>query len=75
MASEPDPDRLRALEVTPPFCALLLGLDIDLKKMGLAPALHIHTSTYDTEQHFKNLKAGCWMSTRRILSSGFSWQT
>jgi len=49
-------DRLRACEPTPPFCALLLGLDIDLKKMGFAPALHIHTSTYDTEQHFKNLK-------------------
>ncbi len=49
--------RLNKLELTPPFCALLLGLDIDLKKMGLAPALHIHTSTYDTEQHFKNLQA------------------
>ena len=49
-------NRLRALEVTPPFCALLLGLDIDLKKLGFAPALHIHTSTYDTEQHFKNLE-------------------
>lgn len=48
--------RLRAGEVTPPFCALLLGLDIDLKKMGFVPALHIHTSTYDTEGHFKNLK-------------------
>ena len=49
--------RLHRFELTPPFCALLLGLDIDLKKMGLAPALHIHTSTYDTEQHFKDLKA------------------
>jgi phytoene dehydrogenase-like protein len=49
--------RLRKLEPTPPFCALLLGLDMDLKKMGLAPALHIHTSTYDTEQHFQNLKS------------------
>jgi prolycopene isomerase len=49
-------DRLRAGEVTPPFCALLLGLGIDLKQMGFAPALHIHTSTYDTEGHFKNLK-------------------
>jgi prolycopene isomerase len=48
--------RLRAFEITPPFCALLLGLDIDLKKMGFVPALHIHTSTYDTEAHFKNLK-------------------
>jgi prolycopene isomerase len=48
--------RLHAFEITPPFCALLLGLDIDLKKMGFVPALHIHTSTYDTEAHFKNLK-------------------
>jgi len=49
--------RLNRLELTPPFCALLLGLDIDLKKMGLVPALHIHTATYDTEQHFRNLQA------------------
>ncbi len=44
--------RLGRLEPTPPFCALLLGLDIDLRARGLVPALHIHTSTYDTEQHF-----------------------
>ena len=49
--------KLTKLELTPPFCALFLGLDMDLKKMGLVPALHIHTSTYDTEQHFKNLSA------------------
>lgn len=47
--------RLGRLELTPPFCALFLGLDIDLKAMGLVPALHIHTSTYDTEQHFKDI--------------------
>ncbi len=50
-------NKINALEPTPPFCALFLGLDMDLKAMGLAPALHIHTSTYDTEEHFKNLKA------------------
>jgi prolycopene isomerase len=49
--------KLGRLEPSPPFCALFLGLDMDLKKMGLVPALHIHTSTYDTEQHFKNLKS------------------
>jgi phytoene dehydrogenase-like protein len=49
--------RLHKLELTPPFCALLLGLDLDLKKMGFAPALHIHTATYDTGQHFQNLSA------------------
>lgn len=47
--------RLKKLETTPPFCALFLGLGMDLTKMGLAPALHIHTSTYDTERHFNNL--------------------
>jgi prolycopene isomerase len=46
--------RLGKLETTPPFAALFLGLSMDLKKMGLAPALHIHTSTYDTERHFNN---------------------
>ena len=44
------------MEPTPPFCALFLGLNMDLKQMGLVPALHIHTSTYDTEQHFRDLK-------------------
>lgn len=48
--------KLSRLEVTPPFCALFLGLDMDLKQMGLVPALHIHTATYDTESHFINLK-------------------
>jgi len=47
--------RLGRLEPTPPFCALFLGLDIDLKAWGLVPALHIHTSTYDTEQHFQDI--------------------
>ncbi len=49
--------RLSSLEPSPPFCALFLGLDMDLNKMGFVPALHIHSSTYDTEQHFKNLKS------------------
>jgi len=49
--------RLGRLEPTPPFCALFLGLDMDLKKMGFVPALHIHSSTYDTEEHFKNLES------------------
>jgi len=48
---------LGKLEPTPPFCALFLGLSMDLKKMGLVPALHIHTSTYDTEQHFRNVQS------------------
>jgi prolycopene isomerase len=41
---------------TPPFCALFLGLDMDLKGMGLIPALHIHSSTYDTDEHFRNVE-------------------
>jgi phytoene dehydrogenase-like protein len=50
-------DRLGRLELTPPFWALLLGIDMDLKKMGFLPALHIHASTYDTEQYCKNMKS------------------
>ncbi len=50
-------NKLNRLEVTPPFCALFLGLDMDLKTMGLVPALHIHSSTYNTEEHFVNLKS------------------
>jgi prolycopene isomerase len=42
---------------TPPFCALFLGLDMDLKSMGLIPALHIHSSNYDTDEHFRNIDA------------------
>jgi len=49
--------RLSRLETTPPYCALFLGLDMDLKKMGFVPALHIHSSTYDTEEHFRNLES------------------
>jgi prolycopene isomerase len=49
--------RLTRLEPTPPFCALFLGLSMDLKKMGLRPALHIHSSTYDTEEHFRNIES------------------
>jgi len=47
--------RLGQLEPTPPYCALFLGLDMDLKKMGQAPCLHIHSSTYDIEEHFKDV--------------------
>jgi phytoene dehydrogenase-like protein len=47
---------LGGLEPTPPFCALFLGLDMNLGEMGFVPALHIHSSTYDTEEHFKNLE-------------------
>lgn len=50
-------NRLNKLEVTPPFCALFLGLDMDLADMGFVPALHIHSSTYDTEQYFSNPKS------------------
>jgi prolycopene isomerase len=46
---------LRRLEPTPPFAALFLGLDMDLKKMGFVPALHIHSSTYDTDEHFRDV--------------------
>jgi prolycopene isomerase len=46
---------LDQLQPTPPCCALFLGLDIDLKKTGLVPALHIHSSTYDIEEHFSNI--------------------
>ena len=49
--------KLDLLEPTPPYCALFLGLDMDLKKLGLVPALHIHSSTYDTEEHFRNLES------------------
>ena len=47
--------RLNTLEPTGPFCALFLGLDMDLRKMGFTPALHIHSSTYDLKEHFKDL--------------------
>ena len=43
-------------EPTPPFCALFLGLDMDLKSMGIAPALHIHSATYDTDEQFRNVE-------------------
>jgi prolycopene isomerase len=46
---------LNKLEPTPPFSALFLGLDMDLKRMGFLPALHIHSSTYDTDEHFRNV--------------------
>jgi len=46
---------LGKMEPTPPFAALFLGLDMDLKKMGLVPALHIHSSTYDTDEHFRDV--------------------
>ena len=49
--------KLGKLEPTPPFCALFLGLDMDLAERGLVPALHIHSSTYDTEQYFANSKS------------------
>ena len=49
--------RLGRQEPTPPFCALLLGLDMDLKSRGLIPALHIHSSTYDTDEQFRNVEA------------------
>jgi prolycopene isomerase len=42
-------------EPTPPFCALFLGLDMDLKGMGFLPALHIYSSTYDTDEQFRNV--------------------
>jgi prolycopene isomerase len=50
-------NKLSRMEPTPPFAALFLGLDMDLKSMGLVPALHIHSSTYDTDEHFKNVAA------------------
>ncbi len=48
--------KLGRMEPTPTFCALFLGLDMDLKKMGYIPALHIHSSTYDTDAHFRNVE-------------------
>jgi prolycopene isomerase len=50
-------NNLNKLEPTPPFCALFLGVNMDLKRMGFVPALHIHSSTYDTEEHFRNVAA------------------
>jgi phytoene dehydrogenase-like protein len=44
-------------ELTPPFCALFLGLDMDLKSMGFIPALHIYSSNYDTDEHFRNVES------------------
>ena len=49
-------EKLGRHEPTPPFCALFLGLDMDLKSMGLIPALHIHSSNYDTDEHFRNVE-------------------
>lgn len=43
-------------EPTPPFCALFLGLDMNLKSMGFIPALHIYSSNYDTDEHFRNVE-------------------
>lgn len=48
--------KLGRMEPTPTFCALFLGLDMDLKKMGYIPALHIHSTTYDTDEHFRNIE-------------------
>jgi len=48
---------LGKMEPTPPFAALFLGLDMDLKRMGFVPALHIHSSTYDTDEHFRDVGA------------------
>jgi prolycopene isomerase len=50
-------NKLNRMEPTPPFAALFLGLDMDLMSMGLVPALHIHSSTYNTDEHFKNVAA------------------
>jgi phytoene dehydrogenase-like protein len=47
---------LNKLRPTPPCGILLLGLDMDLKKMGMVPALHIHSSNYDVDEHFKNVE-------------------
>lgn len=46
---------LKSMQPTPPFCALFLGLNMDLKNMGYLPALHVHSSTYDTDEHFRNI--------------------
>ena len=55
------PDRFAGMlgrqEPTPPFCALFLGLDMDLKSMGFIPALHIYSSNYDTDEHFRNVES------------------
>jgi len=54
------PDKFTSMlgrqEPTPPFCALLLGLDMNLKSRGLIPALHIHSSTYDTDEQFRDVE-------------------
>jgi prolycopene isomerase len=47
---------LKRMEPTPTFCALFLGLNMDLKNMGYIPALHVHSSTYDTDEHFRNIE-------------------
>jgi len=49
--------KLDAMEPTPPYCALFLGLDMDLRAQEFVPALHIHTSTYDTDEQFRNVNA------------------
>jgi prolycopene isomerase len=61
VGSDKLPDRFTSMlgqqEPTPPFCALFLGLDMDLKRMGFAPALHVHSSNYDTDEHFRNVES------------------
>ncbi len=49
-------NKLSRQKPTPPFCALFLGLDMDLKNLGFIPALHIHSSTYDADEHFRNVE-------------------
>ncbi len=46
---------LGKLEPTPTFFALFLGLNMDLKNMGYIPALHIHSSTYDIDEQFRDI--------------------
>jgi prolycopene isomerase len=61
VGSDKLPDRFTGMlgrqEPTPPLCALFLGLDMDLKSMGFAPALHVHSSNYNTDEHFRNVEA------------------
>jgi prolycopene isomerase len=48
---------LGRLEPCAPFCALFLGLDMDLKEMGITPAIHIYSPSYDVEGLFENLES------------------
>ena len=48
-------NNLERMELTPTFCALFLGLNMDLKNMGYTPALHVHSSTYNIDEHFRNI--------------------